>query len=182
MSDCAHRNLFWYLATNEDGWQCVDCGLKPGEPPGYSPPHDSSHLDVKVSNVLDEMHTAGLIYVSNGTEGHVIACSVAHKLRESGDWDQYSIVSAIMAELTPSHAAYWRLQSDAILEGKDGRRRCPCGALSTSTRITGKDEPNRYRCSEHSTLFDDETDDQLMSRIANKAAAAATKKGPANAR
>lgn len=179
MSDCAHRNLFWYLATNEDGWKCVDCDLKPGEPPGYSPAHDSSHLRVKVSNILDEMHTAGLVYVSNATEGEVLTDAVTFKLQQSGDWDQYSIVAAIMAERTPSHAAYWRQKSDAILEGNDKRPRCPCGALSTSTRLS---KPPQYRCNAHWTLFDDETDDQLMSRIANKAAAAATKKEPTNAR
>jgi hypothetical protein len=142
--------LYWYSskgACNEEGWECVDCGARPGEPPGYSPADDVAHLSVKVGSILHDLADANIISVSNATHGDGITAVVTRRVRASGNLDQYTIVKAILDELTPSHAAYWRERGDAIRKRADDRDRCACGRLSTCTTITG-DGPNIYTCGE----------------------------------
>ncbi len=45
---CEH-DFHWFAdPANERGWRCVACEHKPGEPPGFSPAHDRSHVERKV--------------------------------------------------------------------------------------------------------------------------------------
>ena len=159
---CEHHGLFWYLATNEDGWRCVDCDWRPGDPAGFSPQHDRSHLIVKVRNILHDLHEAGFIYVSNGSHGEHIAATVATICDRLQLFDQYGIISRILLHLSSDHSAYWRRISEGVLTGDDKRDRCPCGALATSTLLS---TPPQHRCSEHWSLFDEETDDDLRARL-----------------
>lgn len=168
---CEHRGLFWYLAAcNEDGWRCVDCDLRPGEPAGYSPQHDRSHLRVKVWSILHDLHEAGFIYASNSDHGEWIVSKAATECDRDGIRDQYGIIAVILRQLAPEHTAYWTRISDGVMSGKDERDRCPCGALADLYSSDGKGQRTK-RCSQHAPmLFDDsETDDELRARLAQEA-------------
>lgn len=131
---CPH-NLFWYAApANEEGWRCVECDFKPGEPPGYSPQTDRDHIDTKVGSVLMDLHTADIIYVSNGSEGDSITATVARRCVDEDIYDSVSIARFILEiEAGESHVKYWRETSAGVLSGNDTRHRCKCGALATSS-------------------------------------------------
>lgn len=128
---CTHESIYWYPAVNEDGWKCVDCGAQPGEPPGFSPVHDRERLFHKVDGILRDLHEAGIIHVSSGSEGMAIAEAIEARCRDLGLYDQYTIASQILLALAERHAKYWAKVSDGILSGSDPRERCACGALGT---------------------------------------------------
>ena len=132
---CAHDSLYWYPAINEEGWKCVDCGLRPGEPAGFSPAHDRSHTKVKCACVLHDLADANLLSVSNGSEGDALAARAAKRCTETGRYDQHSIVM-FLADLVANDGRFWRETSEGILAGKDPRKRCACGALATSYSIS----------------------------------------------
>jgi hypothetical protein len=149
---CKHESLYWYPApATEQGWKCADCKWQPGEPPGYSPQHDRSHLETKVWCVLNDLHNHEIVYVSNGSAGDGIVHDITATVRRSGKLDQYSIALAILKGMTPSHAKYWRETSIGILKGQDPRHRCACGKLATSYSGTSSGEWLR-QCSECSQL------------------------------
>ena len=133
---CKH-DFHWYLATNEDGWRCVNCDYKPGEPPGFDPKLDRSEIEGKVDAVMLMMHHAELIHVSNGSHGDYMTGVIAQRCRDWGRFDQYTIVLLLLRELSEAHAVHWREISEAILAGKDKRDRCPCGELSTMSVSSG---------------------------------------------
>lgn len=136
---CPHANLYWYPAINEEGWKCADCGTKPGEPPGYSPQHDRSHMYVKVDNILQELVTAQLVHVSNSSAGEWITSEVMKVCIVAGTFDQYSILKAILdlPDMTESHAKFWKEIGEGVITGNDPRARCECGALAEI--YSGKD-------------------------------------------
>jgi hypothetical protein len=144
--ECQHAEVYWYAAPLEDGWRCT-CGFRPGEPPGYDPQRDRDNIHGKVWAILDGLHNADIVYVSNGCAGDSITADVAAKCKRHKVYDQYSIVAFILRAMTTRHAEYWKQVGDGIRAGKDPRDRCHCGALSTvTTWIDGKTE---RRCSEH---------------------------------
>lgn len=130
MEACSHE-YFWYPSpAQEIGWKCVNCKLKPGEPPGYSPELDRSETYNKANCVLMDMVTAELVSVSNSDHGDAIASSVANRCNETKRYDQESIVLFI-AELCAGDGKYWRELGERLVVGEDPRARCPCGALAT---------------------------------------------------
>lgn len=124
----------WHKApANEDGWHCLDCGsLAAGEPPGYRPDLDASHLGCKVESILMDLHDEDLVYVSNSTDGECLVGMVAKDCGRSGHRDQYSIVASILGHMNRTHADYWKERGDAIRAGEDKRERCECGKLASS--------------------------------------------------
>ena len=132
-NECTHEHCYWYPAINEEGWKCANCGTRPGEPPGYSPRLDRNELFTKVSGLLNDLHNANLIYVSNGTMGEYLTAEVVRACREAGTFDQYSIIKAILdhPEMAPSHAEFWKPIGESIISGNDTRARCACGQLGT---------------------------------------------------
>lgn len=108
-ADGNHTGLYWYPAANEEGWLCVDCEVKPGEPPGYSPQHDRSCLREKVWSLVHELADAKLISVSNSSHGEGLADAVTRRLHGSNRLDQYTIIDAERIE----HADYWSKISTA---------------------------------------------------------------------
>lgn len=139
---CAH-DYQYFAATNENGWRCLHCTDKPGEPPGFSPQLDRSRLEFKVFALLNELHNTDLVYVSNGTMGDSLVNAVAARCLNERRFDQYSILFFILDLMTESHALYWSKVSEAIVNGKDQRNRCHCGKLATCSRGTD------HWCSEH---------------------------------
>lgn len=144
---CEHE-FFWYAATNEDGWKCCSCDYKPGEPPGFSPSLDREMISTKVDCILHDLHDAGFVHVSNGSEGDGIANHISKICERKQTFDSYSILRLIMDVMTPSHAKYWKRISRGVLNGNDKRDRCPCGALSRSAH--GQNGKWEYRCANHS--------------------------------
>lgn len=136
-ADGNHTGLYWYPAANEEGWLCVDCEVKPGEPPGYSPQHDRSHLREKVWSLVHELADAKLISVSNSSHGEGLADAVTRRLHGSNRLDQYTILAAIIDAERIEHADYWSKISTAILRGEDPRHRCACGALACVSSSSG---------------------------------------------
>lgn len=141
MKDCKHETYYWTLATNENGWACSNCGWKPGEPEGFSPQIDRSHISSKVECILLDMHAQNFVRVGYGSEGEWLANDVAARCKRIGLYDQYTIVREIMFSLGNSHAKYWKDVSNGIIAGNDPRNRCQCGKLATF-------------CSEHRTSYD----------------------------
>jgi hypothetical protein len=130
---CEHDGMHWFAApANEQGWRCVDCQFRPGEPPGFSPHHDRELINIKVGGILTDLHEAEIIYVSNGSEGAVMTTLAIDECRKRNVYDSVSI-ARILLELDgdDGHAAYWRGISEGILAGKDPRDRCACGQLAT---------------------------------------------------
>lgn len=129
---CRHSGLYWYAApATEKGWKCVNCGWQPGEDPGYSPEHDRSHIATKVGCVLHDLFEAGIVYVSNGSEGEGITANVARRCVAEKLYDSVSIARLIL-EISGGerHAAFWRDRGESIVSGNDNRRRCRCGKLA----------------------------------------------------
>lgn len=143
MSNPCNHEYHYYAATNEDGWRCVFCKDRPGEPAGFCPELDRKRLHAKVFALLTTLHEADLIYISNGGMGESIINAVEARCLNEKLYDQYSIQLFILELLTDSHAKYWAEVSEAIVAGKDTRARCHCGKLATVS--SGK---NRW-CSEH---------------------------------
>jgi hypothetical protein len=131
MNQCAEHNYHYYPSVNEDGWRCVDCDYKPGEPAGYSPETDRREIWTKVYGILMDACDAKLIHISNGSGADALASIVAKRCETEGRYDQYSILSYALAELTPEHAEYWENISSGVLWGNDPRDRCHCGQLAT---------------------------------------------------
>lgn len=151
MAACAHAGLYWYAApATEQGWKCADCGWQPGEPPGFSPHHDRSHLRTKVWCIVHDLHDAGIIYVSNGTGGEALVDVAVDRCRERNLYDSASIARVILElEASDRHAKFWRDISEGILAGKDPRDRCACGALS---RVTSWRDGQRVVACNHEHL------------------------------
>jgi hypothetical protein len=140
VTDCiCGGTLYYYAATNEDGWKCSACGIRPGEPAGYSPELDRSLIDRKVDGLLHDASSAKLVYVSNSSAGDGIVSSVAAECRRLGRYDQGTILLLIVQGWTKSHADYWQRISDGIIAGNDPRERCSGGRLANM--YTGN---NRY--------------------------------------
>jgi len=151
---CAHAGLYWYPApADERGWRCVDCDWRPGEPPGFSPQHDRSHLQLKAWCILHDMHESGIVFVSNSSEGDSIAASTADMARASRRYDSASIARIILERYANAeHVQYWRSIGDGIVAGRDPRERCHCGALATVFTLGGG--TRSATCSEHWELDD----------------------------
>lgn len=139
---CNHE-YHYFAATNEDGWKCSWCQHKPGEPPGFSPELDRARLEFKVFALLSDLTNADLVYVSNGTSGDAIVSEVEKRCRKEQRYDQYSILLFILDLMTERHALYWSKVSEAIVAGKDERKRCHCGNLATVSR------GDKYWCVAH---------------------------------
>lgn len=127
----AHEFHFYPDYAQERGWRCCFCSEKPGEPPGYSPQLDRERIEAKVYGILDTVHQADLIYISNSCHGDAIVSGVAERCREEGRYDQGSILAFIVGD-QDKHAEYWKKIGDSIIAGKDIRERCPCGKLANT--------------------------------------------------
>lgn len=145
---CAHAGLYWYASpANEQGWKCVDCNWQPGEPAGFSPQYDRSHLHTKVSCIVHDLHDAEIIYVSNGSDGDALTAATTDRCRERGLYDSVSIARVVLEiEADDKHTAFWRDISEGIIAGRDPRDRCACGQLSRIT--TWRDRQRVVACSQ----------------------------------
>jgi hypothetical protein len=118
---CKHETdwVFYYPVINEDGWKCVKCNEKLG----FRPDLDKMLIGTKVRGLLDDLHTHGLIYVSNGSSGDCIEANVSMRCRETGRFDQYSIILFIMEDCnvgTEDHAKYWKEKGGEVHLDKEG--------------------------------------------------------------
>jgi hypothetical protein len=142
------HDYHWYPAVNEEGWRCCVCEHKPGEPPGFDPGRDRADIGRKVWAILHDLDAAKIVHVSNATAGDAITHGVAQRCRATSRYDQSSIALYILEGLAPSHADYWHAISVGVLDGKDTRPRCWCGALSTCSSSSGGG-PWVHRCNVH---------------------------------
>lgn len=140
---CTEHEYHWYPAVNENGWRCCYCEHKPGEPEGYDPKLDRELVETKCHAILSDLHSAGIVYVSNSSHGDSIVAYIVAECGREELYDQYSIAMFILQALQRSHAKYWKPISEGILAGKDPRARCWCGALATI--YIGHEK----RCGEH---------------------------------
>jgi len=146
---CAHTMVFWYPATNEDGWACGDCGEKLG----FRPDLDRRDTVVKVNNILHDLHDHTLVYVSNSTHGEIVAAGVAGLCAEIGCYDQWTIIRLIMAHPNIDAGAYWRDRSAVWLQehGATGEQVSPlrepgvCAQCKTARRAAGAPGGARVR-------------------------------------
>jgi len=118
---CEHKEIYWYCllndrnTCNEDGWYCVDCKKELG----FRPDLCKSNIDMKVRNILNDMDEAGIIRVSNGTEGDFIMENVASKCKQLGLYDKYTIVKLIILDPNigvDSHAQFWADKAKEVLK------------------------------------------------------------------
>lgn len=127
---CKHDGMYWYPAPHdEQGWRCVDCDLRPGEEPGYSPEHDRDLLRTKVGCVLHDLADANIVSVSNSSHGEGVTDAATARCREWRRFDQESIAMVLLLILA-GDGAYWREMHEKILGGDDPRKRCHCGKLA----------------------------------------------------
>ena len=68
--------------------------------------------------------------MSNSTHGEGLTDDIVTAVAATGNFDQYTILAAILNAMAPHHAAYWRKIGDGVRSGNDPRRRCACGALA----------------------------------------------------
>ncbi|HYF47651.1 MAG TPA: hypothetical protein VD926_15655 [Acidimicrobiales bacterium] len=117
MTECAHAEARWELATDEDGWAC-DCGKL-----GFRPDLDAELIEEKVGAVLFWLAHHDVVSVSNGTTGDYIVANVAQAARKAGRYDQYTIVSLILSDPNlAGHAEYWAKRSAEWLDAeREGR-------------------------------------------------------------
>lgn len=150
-STCTHNGLCWYAApATEAGWKCADCSWQPGEPPGFSPQHDRSHLSTKVWCITNDLHDASIIYVSNGTSGDALAAAATTLCQQRKLYDSTSIARVILElDADDRHARFWRDISEGILAGRDPRDRCACGKLSRITSWLDGGQRVTACCHEH---------------------------------
>src|SRR5215510_5627297 len=128
-----HKGLAGDLTkgTDEDGWWCYECGARLG----FRPDLDRRHLETKVECICQDLHRLEVAYWSNSTDGEVAAMHVVAACRETGRYDQYSIVQFLMAERNGeletqrggqhqplSHAAYWQEEARRQLAGERTQR------------------------------------------------------------
>jgi hypothetical protein len=138
MNKCKNdkHDYHYYPTINEDGWRCIYCNSRPGEPPGFSPHLDRSHIYEKVRGVLHELCVANLISVSNGTGADLLIAKVCDRCVREMRFDQCSILFYLAEEKWKDHAEYWKKVSEGILAGKDPRDRCHCGKLANVSQYT----------------------------------------------
>ncbi len=137
MSKCKNGcDFHYYPATNEDGWRCLYCDHRPGEPPGFSPHLDRSHIYEKVGGLLHDLCDVNLIFVSNATGADLLTSAVTDRCVKEQRFDQYSILLFLLEEDTPGHAGYWKDISEGVLVGKDPRDRCHCGKLANGSQYS----------------------------------------------
>ena len=122
MTDCcATPEPTWYgamptrEALNEEAWQCLGCGAQLG----FRPDLDREHTYMKVRCILTDFHESKLIYVSNGTIGGIVACTVAARCQETNRYDQQSILEFILSEpnMSATHATFWQNRATRYLMG-----------------------------------------------------------------
>lgn len=148
LCNCGVEYLVWNRATNENGWTCLKCGTKPGEPPGFCPDLDRSQIAIKVDCLLRDLVDANFVHVSNASDGAMLTDAVVYSCQKSGLFDQQYIIQKIVSAWIERHSEYWRKVSEGVLQGHDIRSRCPCGELATSTSRQGGG-PTIERCTKH---------------------------------
>ena len=93
--DC--QNVFYYTKYGdetlpfENGWVCANHDVKIG----YNPLFDRYLTFFKVSAILHDLFDAGMIYVSNGSEGDGIAGWVAEECERADNYTVPFIISKI---------------------------------------------------------------------------------------
>lgn len=141
---CTHESFGYFPAINEAGWKCFGCGeLLDGEPNGYRPDLDRSHLEDKVYGIMSDLHQHDFIWISNSGHGEHVLAEVLPRCRETGLYDQITIMHYILESSDGTHAAFWKEIGDGVINGNDQRKRCQCGKLATCFGSGGD------RCSEH---------------------------------
>lgn len=88
-------NYFWKRCVNEDGWRDAS---DPNTSLGFRPDLDREHIEAKVNALMLDLHDQTFIYISNGTEGEIVANRVVRRCREKGRFDQISILHWIIVE------------------------------------------------------------------------------------
>lgn len=118
--DCEHEDLNWRatedkrMALNEEGWQCLDCS----DVFGFRPDLDRENTYEKVRCILMDFHESNLIYISNGTEGDIIAANVAQRCAAANVYDQWSILRYILEDPNLlSHRQFWQNRAERWLLG-----------------------------------------------------------------
>ncbi len=112
---CAHDGeMTWHLATNEDGWECEECG----ETLGFRPDLDRSYTYEKAASVIFWAHESKLVYVSNGEMGMIIAENLSRRAELEDTYDQYSLLKFLLEDPNFNrHAAFWRNRAERYLMG-----------------------------------------------------------------
>jgi len=106
---CGHQHeIFYYNATNEDGWKCTVCDTKYG----FNPILDRVMLYSKVMGILMDMTQSELVHVSNSGHGdglvyHAMTLCVEHQA-----FDQQSIIEYLLSGFGGGHAAYWKQKAE----------------------------------------------------------------------
>lgn len=142
---CKHEPFGYFPAINENGWKCFDGDhLLPGEPDGYRPDLDRSHTEDKVYGIMNDLHQGSFVYISNNEMGEFVTREVIQRCRDTGLYDQISIMQFVLEFAEDGHAKFWKKIGDGVVSGNDPRDRCHCGKLATSYGGTG------HFCLEHS--------------------------------
>jgi len=131
---CLDPIFYFPSAPNNDGWRCIGCEHRPGEPAGFDPFIDKHCIESKVSSMLMDLHSNKWVYMSNNDCGDAMTGAVVNRCRETSSYDQASILKflfEINAEGSDGGESYWAKMGRAIVEGKDPRKRCPGGRLAT---------------------------------------------------
>jgi hypothetical protein len=118
--ECEHDEVGWIaaddarVALSEAGWTCVDCDTSLG----FRPDLDRAYTELKVHAILLDFHESKLIYISNGTEGGIIADNVALRCRDERRYDQWSILRFILEDPNLNgHGDFWANRAERWLRG-----------------------------------------------------------------
>jgi hypothetical protein len=95
----------------EAGWVCMDCQEKLG----CRPDLDREQTWAKVWSILQDLHHAQFVYVSNAAEGEMVVAAVARQCHDRDTYDQYSIMRWILEHPEIEHADFWQRQAHAWL-------------------------------------------------------------------
>lgn len=112
--ECAHDPEY-YPSINEAGWRCVNCL----EELGHRPDLDRELIGKKVMGLLNDLHESKMVYVSNGSQGEAIMCSVAMQCVREGRFDQYFIIHQILEDPNIDylgHSDYYRQSPEKKIE------------------------------------------------------------------
>lgn len=114
--ECKDPDAFYYPATNEDGWKCLNCM----KALGFRPDLDREFIYEKVEGIMQDMQMSNLAYFSNSTEGHMIASQVASECSRQNLYDQATIILEIMRVVQPDKSLFWQSKaSGAMVETLD---------------------------------------------------------------
>ena len=112
---CRHSQAHYRPAISEDGWHCDNCHKRLA----FRPDLDRTYLLDKIESLMQTMHEADLIYISNHEMGAIVAENVRRQAIKTDVYDQYGLLTLILTDANlAGHTSWWRTQSVKWLDSQ----------------------------------------------------------------